>query len=445
MAPAGSIMTSLVAMSLWLSPAAAAGASSAAAAVLDASSSSSSARRGRGGFLRKAKFGREQNHIMQRLHPFYHTTDGIRDELRRLSGRCPGMTLETRAAGGGDHGAAGTRSIDVVTVKAPGTQPVNKNFILFGEHSRELISPESGLHLVKTLCGETDLSEQAKQILVNSEFQIIVNANPESRKKVEQGDFCLRVNPDGVDLNRNWDEKWDANAVLDPGDTNPGPAPFSEPETQLFRDLVTAYRPTNFLTVHSGTRGMYMPWAYDMDHLATRNQPEMMKILRDLDKHHCECPFGAAGKEVGYSCPGTCLDWVYEKLDTPFAFAFEIYAGPQFDDFLKERWQEKMEAGGAFLQDHSHLGHPHFRDFFDAHPSSFVQLNSKSGHTGTRSEMSPGECFGNFNPDTKELFDTTVENWSGAYLDMAAMVATNLLGARGGGSGGNATAIGAIV
>jgi len=166
---------------------------------------------------------------------------------------------------------------------------------------------------------------------------------------------------------------------------------------------------------------MYMPWAYDMEHLAIRNQPEMLKILRVLDEKHCECPFGAAGREVGYSCPGTCLDWVYEKLDTPYAFAFEIYAGSQMNEMLKERWQAKLDPLGAFYQTHSHLGHTHFRDFFDAYPSSFVQLRSKS-----RVDMTPDECFANFNPDTKELFDNIVHNWSGAYLDMAAMVAANL-------------------
>lgn len=32
-------------------------------------------------------------------------------------------------------------------------------FLLFGEHARELISPETGLNIAKTLCGqvETDL------------------------------------------------------------------------------------------------------------------------------------------------------------------------------------------------------------------------------------------------------------------------------------------------
>lgn len=366
-------------------------------------------------FRGKASANRVQSSSMMKLHPYYHSTDAIHDELTALATRCPGMTLESRAAD--------TRSIDVVTIKAEGTSPVNKNFLLFGEHARELISPESGLHFIKTLCGEAGNKERAAKILQDSEFQIVVNGNPASRKHVEQGDFCLRVNPDGVDLNRNWDEEWSPAPPMDPVDTNPGPAPFSEPETQVFKDLVSNYKPTNFLTIHSGTKGMYMPWAFDMHHLANRNQPAMMEILKSLDKDHCECPFGAAGKEVGYPCPGTCLDWVYDKLQTEYAFAFEIYTNPEMDGFLKERWTEKMqEQGASFLQLNSHLAHEHFKPVFEQCPSDFVQVKAETH----RAEMEPDDCFTNFNPDTQERYTWVTENWSNAYLDLAEKVAHNL-------------------
>merc|ERR1712157_446392 len=113
--------------------------------------------------------------------------------------------------------------------------------------------------------------------------------------------------------------------------TNPGPSPFSEPETKIFKQAVADYQPTTFLSIHSGTKGMYMPWAYDMEHLATKKGPEMQAILKKIDSEHCKCPFGAAGKEVGYSCPGTSLDYVYEKIGTQFSFAYEIFTA-------KEQW-----------------------------------------------------------------------------------------------------------
>lgn len=361
-----------------------------------------------------------QSLTMQAVAPFYHSTDAIHQEISDLTANCPAMKLETKT------NSDGSLAIDVITIRDPQAQPVNKNFMLFGEHARELVSPESGLHFIKTLCGQTGLSDRAKEVLKDSEFQIVVNGNPQSRKKVEQGDFCLRVNEHGVDLNRNWDEAWQPDAAdgVSSVDTNPGPSAFSEPETQIFKQAVADYQPTTFLTVHSGTKGMYMPWAYDMDHLAQRNQPEMMEILKTLDKDHCECPFGAAGREVGYSCPGTCLDYVYDKLNVDYAFAWEIYTNPDMDDMLKERWQEKMrEQGASFLQMNSHLGHEHFKDIFEDHPSSFVQ--TRKSH---RNEMSPSECFSQFNPATESELGSVVENWSGAYLDMAQEVAKRLKG-----------------
>eukprot|EP00450_Noctiluca_scintillans_P006113 CAMPEP_0194483502 /NCGR_PEP_ID=MMETSP0253-20130528/5086_1 /TAXON_ID=2966 /ORGANISM="Noctiluca scintillans" /LENGTH=403 /DNA_ID=CAMNT_0039323169 /DNA_START=48 /DNA_END=1259 /DNA_ORIENTATION=- len=361
---------------------------------------------------------RTDSRSMSFMYPFYHTTKKINEELTDLATRCPGMTLETRSSPSGTDAV----ELDVVTIKG-GENAINKNFLLFGEHSRELISPESGLHFIKSLCGETELSDRAAKALKTSEFQVVVNANPRSRKLVEEGDFCLRVNEDGVDLNRNWDEMWQGDAVMDPSDTNPGPKPFSEPETQILKSLVEEYRPTNFLTVHSGTRGMYMPWAFDMEHLADRNQLAMMEILEKLDSDYCQCPFGAAGREVGYSCPGTCLDYVYDKLKTPFSFAFEIFVNPDSDEMLKERWQQKMLEVGAAPKANTSLVQDQYKDFFDQHPSSFLQIESD---TKRGNGMSDGQCFAQFNPEEEELFHKTLRTWTSAYLDMADMVVENL-------------------
>merc|ERR1719281_2295509 len=180
---------------------------------------------------------KSQSRTMLSMYPFYHSSAQLHSKLTDLASRCPGMTLQSMPS---DDGSV---NIDVVSVKAPGTSPINKNFLLFGEHARELISPESGLHFIKSLCGETDLKEKAERVLQDSEFQIVVNGNPASRKHVEQGDFCLRVNPDGVDLNRNWDEEWSPGSPFDmSGDTNPGPSAFSEAETKIFKDLVSEYK-----------------------------------------------------------------------------------------------------------------------------------------------------------------------------------------------------------
>ena len=44
---------------------------------------------------------------------------------------------------------------------------------------------------------------------------------------LKKGEYCLRENPNGVDLNRNWDEKWDL-GTSDSADQAHGQRPFSE-------------------------------------------------------------------------------------------------------------------------------------------------------------------------------------------------------------------------
>mmetsp|Transcript_23298 Transcript_23298/g.37274 ORF Transcript_23298/g.37274 Transcript_23298/m.37274 type:complete len:479 (-) Transcript_23298:123-1559(-) len=379
---------------------------------------------------------------VQQEFPYYHTSDELKEEVIRLSTSCDGA-LSVRTLQ--DNGT----SIDVITVRKQDAKPVNRVFLLFGEHSRELISPESGLFFLQMLCGKAQSSKKVllessvTDVLQDNEFRIVLNGNPHSRKKVEQGNYCLRTNPDGVDLNRNWDEKWEREEATFGGDSNPGPKPFSEPETRIFKRLVTEFQPTTFLTVHSGTRGMYMPWAYDTKHLGSYNQQPMMEILTSLDKQHCECPFGAAGREVGYPCPGTCLDYAYGVLKTPYVFAFEIYSSPDTDEDLKTRWDDKMRNGGAsLLQSGSHLGHAHFKDFFDDYVSDFVGIGSdlnapSDSDYSSLSEADQAlqsakaaklnlECFRIFNPETEEKFNQTVNNWAAAYIDMSVLVARKI-------------------
>lgn len=352
-------------------------------------------------------------------YPFYHTSDEIHRETKRLSKNCGGlMTMQTHS----DDKV----NIDVVTMRSPESTPVNRVFLLFGEHSRELISPESGLHLLKMMCGEmpfegSDGELSISKLLQDNEFQLVLNGNPHSRVEVEHGEYCLRTNPNGVDLNRNWDEKWNKHAT---GDTNAGPKPFSEAETRIFKKLVEQFKPTTFLTVHSGTRGMYMPWAFDMEHTASYNAPLMLNVLKDIDNKHCKCPFGAAGKEVGYPCPGTCLDWVYRNVKTPFVFAWEIYTSPDRDSELKRRWDEKAANGGlALLQSGNHLGHEHFAELFDRFGSDFVSRKKGDAYQSKVEAMrAQSACFAMFNPETEDKFKETVQNWGVAYLEMASKI-----------------------
>lgn len=387
-------------------------------AVLQAGSNVSSNILSRGHGRLRSHLRHNAKRTLKALLPYYHTSDELHQEASQLVSTCNGAA-SIRTVHEGDV------AIDVVSVKAQQPVPAaNRILLLFGEHSRELISPESGLHFLRVLCGNVPVPAGAPDLastLRNTEFALVLNANPRSRRKVEQGDWCLRENPNGVDLNRNWDIAWSGG-----GDSHqqtfPGSKPFSEPETRLLKQLVMEYAPTTFLCVHSGTLGMYMPWAYDSKHLADRNQQEMMKLLKDIDSEHCHCPWGAAGKEVGYDCPGTSVDWVFAKTNASFAYAWEIYVGDG-QTGLRERWQQKLQEGGqALLEGGAHLAHEHFHDVFHQHPSDFVHHKHRKGDIAlseTGSEHGDW-CLSHFNPTEQQKYEAEIENWSAAYLKMAA-------------------------
>lgn len=364
--------------------------------------------------------------LMKTQHAHYHTSEELQAEVVRLSNGCGGALKmhSMREKGQNDL------EINVVTIKKPGSTPISKVFLAFGEHARELISSESGLVFMRALCGEVDVGPDLSvaAILQETEFQFVLNANPGSRLRVEAGEYCVRNNPNNVDMNRNW-----ANDTNE-GDYQ-GAHPFSEPETRILKEILMAYQPTAFLSIHSGTRGLYMPWAHDMYHLAKRNQPAMMKILKEIDRDHCQCPYGAAGSEVGYPAPGTSLDWAYtEPLKVSYSFAFEIYAEPDSEAYLSERWREKLRRGGAsLLQSGSTLGHQHFASLFDEHHSDFVSPHKGESHADKQRRLRAAAdaetnmmCFESYNPPEASEFHKVTKNWAKAFLHTSRLIAGDL-------------------
>merc|ERR1711959_251408 len=81
------------------------------------------------------------------------------------------------------------------------------------------------------------------------------------------------------------------------------------------------------------------------------NVEEMVEILRKANKQYCNCDTGAAGKEVGYLCPGTCLDYMYDDLTVPYSFAFEIYE--RDNGFKRPSLTSLFQKGMKEHHDHS--------------------------------------------------------------------------------------------
>lgn len=66
-----------------------------------------------------------------------------------------------------------------------------------------------------------------------------------------------RFNANGVDLNRNFDCKWQPNAKWREYDTKGGTEAFSEPEAKALRDFILQEQPEAVVFYHSASNGVY--------------------------------------------------------------------------------------------------------------------------------------------------------------------------------------------
>jgi len=357
----------------------------------------------------------------------YHTSEQVDNELIALSKRCKAMQVIHHP------GKSGEATITSVSIKQTGgKQNKLKVLLFFGEHSRELISVESGLSLIQHLCNEGKHNIPKNLVdynLNNAEFLIFTNIGVNSRRLVEKGKYCLRVNHNGVDLNRNWKDHWKPNSKLE--ETSPGKTAFSEDETIILRDATKSFRPDLFLTVHSGTLGMYIPYAYSTHIAKGSSTPQMLEILHKMNPKYCNCDVGAAGKQVGYLCPGTCLDYIYD-IGTKYSFAFEIYEKGNYKHPVGAALVENG-PGSCLIQKTKPHNHEHHHDAFPDVPavdSRLVSQQRKLMALQKRSmlnfpnaaDQKHKSCLEFFNPVSKPQYEGSMQNWVSAYLELVQRV-----------------------
>jgi len=297
---------------------------------------------------------------------FYHTTDEIFAELESLAKSCPVLKVWRQKAASGSY--AVNTQLGLFSDAASAGKKARLH-VTFGEHGRELISSEVALQLARVVCtpGSPEAAAAAKrfgytsawvaELLRHLELQFVPVENLVTRRKVEKGDLCNRMNGRGVDINRNWDNHW---GIKGPeylaSEEYGGTKAFSEPETRISRDAIAAFKPLGFVSIHAGIREMYMPY----DHISRQaTDPALHEVMALINKKHCRCKTGSAGQISGYHAYGTATDYMYEILKIPLTFTWEIAGDP--DAPMKE-------------------------------------------------------CFKAFNPVTKAEYDESVQNWAGAIL-----------------------------
>lgn len=369
-------------------------------------------------------------------YPFYHTSDSLAKEASDLVADCEGLQVTFESDG--------QISLPVARLPAQNGDGQLKVMMVFGEHARELIGPEAGLHFLQKLCS------QRPAVRGNTSFVMVLNANPVGREEVEAGQYCVRTNEHQVDLNRNYGDHWKAERADDVEEGvgtkqgkaieafSSGTGPFSEPETQIIARLMKEVRPDVFLDVHSGTKGLFMPYDWTLQPIENEaDRRGMETVLQEIKTQDCpDCMVGDGAETVGYLAPGSSADYAYSQ-GIAFSFIWEIYAdAATVAEDIHD--QQELLAAKAVSAGSSKFA------------SSFAQLSRSNGFlsasTSGRSKnryqdvdipqwaatdvaaLAPLEndaldhCFSMFNPQVKNVYDTTVERWSEAFLHLCSVV-----------------------
>jgi len=154
-----------------------------------------------------------------------------------------------------------------------------------------------------------------------------------------------RVNCDEiglVDLNRNYDRYWgyEPGSSSDPwSQVYHGASPFSEPETQTFRQFALQHRFSMAYTLHSGTNATYFP----VDSLGRYTKPALYtSIFQDLDSilppgfHTAQQSSSLIARAraqrplIETGC-GMWEDWMYSARATEVPITFELYHDASVD------------------------------------------------------------------------------------------------------------------
>ena len=143
----------------------------------------------------------------------------------------------------------------LTNTKIPGPKPVF--FLMAAIHARELATGRDGAALRRALLAGYGKDPDATWLLDYTEIHVLPQANPDGRKKAEEGLLWRKnvndggsdtrrhlVRAPGVDLNRNSSFKWNGcvGGSCSSSDlcsaTYHGVGPASEPETQALEDYM---------------------------------------------------------------------------------------------------------------------------------------------------------------------------------------------------------------
>lgn len=245
--------------------------------------------------------------------------------------------------------AGGNPGYDLVVLKLtnsaiPGPKP--KMFAMTAIHAREYTTAELNTRFAEWLVNGHGTDPEATWLLDHNEFHLLLQSNPDGRKKAETGlswrkntntAYCGTTSDSrGADLNRNYPFHWGGPGASSSAcsETYRGPSAGSEPETQAVVNYVTSIfpdlRPDDtttaapdstqgvFLDIHSFSQLVLWPWG-DTTTLAP-NAAGLEMLGRRIGWFNGYDPQQSVGL---YATSGTTDDTAYGRLGVP-AYTIEL-------------------------------------------------------------------------------------------------------------------------
>ncbi len=251
----------------------------------------------------------------------YHRVDEVEAEFRAMAARSPqlarfhvlGRSLEGRPIFALQFG---TRSY--------ATRPE----VLFysGVHARELPPVEVMWRLAHHLEDGYGRDPVVTELLQQREIWIVPLVNPDGRVRVQAGADMWRKNArnngdgtEGVDLNRNYDARWEGGNPHSIDEDYHGPRMESEPETLVMRNFMAAHAFKLSVDMHCFAGAVLWPPGYD-NHF-TKDEVLLGTLGRAI-ANRLAYRAGTIERTLYRVC-GDSSTWANEKLGT-LAFTVEL-------------------------------------------------------------------------------------------------------------------------
>lgn len=241
--------------------------------------------------------------------------------MRDLAARFPELA-RVRDVGDSHDKVAGTApSHDLLALElGRNSDPATPHLTMIGGlHAREVANPELLLRWAEQQLTGYGRDADATALLDTRRVTIVPDANPDGHARVVAGlrsgdlDAAMqRKSSTGVDLNRNFDHRWNAHGAVPPDDiAYAGPSPASEPEVQALQRMLTDDPPNLAVDWHSHGGLVLTPEAAEASPDTARNHAAIAARLAAINGYK---PTASTSL---YPASGTAIDFVVGRLGRP--------------------------------------------------------------------------------------------------------------------------------